>query len=353
MIPVNAIAGAAVYDRTLQFTDAALPLIRKKYLPPVAYTKKLLFDSMCNGRTVVFNNYPLRYVVPSGKDKTTYTLDMLRTSLPAKEKIYIRYGPLRTLKRVSIKEVIERWSRGRSRFGVTDLHFRNTKYFKRADANSISYFNLLPYCREEVSFLEMLTLVISSKGIFSDSHSDDGDGSNHCIIGKKLWLAWDKEEGKQGGLQDCTYDPVYTQARFSMQKFLSLKSSHWFLVSEGETLFMPGNFTHKVVTLENYVGFGSFYVSFPNYINSIKRWVLRYASDAKGDFVKNLNRDCLQHIKKKVSKMTAQQRKNVGFDYFKKAAASWEKGLTPAAKNKLGAVAKTKELMQAAKEIRG
>jgi hypothetical protein len=26
---------------------------------------------------------------------------------------------------------------------------------------------------------------------FTDSHSDDPDGSNHCFVGRKLWLVWD------------------------------------------------------------------------------------------------------------------------------------------------------------------
>lgn len=328
MIPVNAIHEAFAYDKTLQLNKADMAGISSKYLAPQNFSKKLLFDSMFNGKTIVFNDYPIEYKIPENKNKTEATLALLKNNLKKDEKIFIRYGLNRTMKKVTISDVIERWIRGRSKFGVTDLHFRDTKYFTKIDANAISYFNLLPLFPDEVSFLEMLTLVISSKGIFSDSHSDDGDGSNHCIIGKKLWFAWDKEEGSKAGLQDCTYDPVYDQARFSIKKFLSLKSAHWFLVSEGQTLFMPGNFTHKVITLESYIGFGSFYVSFPNYINSIKRWVLKYSSDVTGEFIETLNAACTKYLRNTVQKMDNVQKKEIGVDYFLKAVSNWEAGLT-------------------------
>jgi hypothetical protein len=217
--------------------------------------------------------------------------------------------------------------RQRSKFGVTDLHFRGTKFYNKIDTDAISYFNLLPHCPSDVSFLEMLTLVISSKGIFTDSHSDDGDGSNHCFTGKKLWLAWDRKEGQKNGLQDNTYDKVHTLAKFNMDTFASLKSSHWFTVSRNQTLFMPGNFTHKVITLEPYIGFGSFYVSLKNYFNVFKRWALYDTEYVKGDFLEIMNTSCIKKIIK-ISGLPKNKKDKWGLNYFRRSAGKWQEGLS-------------------------
>jgi len=104
-----------------------------------------------------------------------------------------------------------------------------------------------------------MTLVISSQGNVTDSHSDDPDGSNHCFVGRKLWLAWDTFEGRAAGLQDCSRDLVRERARFDLATFAALPSACWWTVGAGETLFLPGRLTHRVITLEPYIGIGSFY----------------------------------------------------------------------------------------------
>jgi hypothetical protein len=318
---------SASYDSTLRLQPGQMTAIGKKYLQPVRFDRTLLFNSMMAGRTIIFNDYPVKFQIPTGLSKRDYLLRILRTRLPADDKIMIRTGKSHTPRWVTIREALERWERNKSRFGVTDLHFRDTKFYRLVDADAVSHFNLLPSGPEEISTLEMLTLVISSTGIFSDSHSDDGDGSNHCFVGKKLWLAWDRKEGRKVGLQDCTFDTVYRQAKFSIKKFLQIPSSHWFIVSEDHTLFMPGNFAHKVVTLEPYIGFGSFYVSLPNYVNSIKRWLLFPAGDVNNDFLSALN----SHLSKLMSQKRAKKQDSlvtIGLPYLKIAASHWKKGLS-------------------------
>lgn len=328
-IPISEIEKAFEFDASLKLskTITMSNRLKKTYLPAERYSLKKLYDSMYEGRSVVFKDYPLRLVVPASLPKNEFIAGLLKSNLPANEKIAIRTGPKRTLKKVTIADALNRWERGRSRFGVTDLHFRNTKFYNKVDAKAISYFNLLPACPEEVSFLEMLTLVVSSKGIFSDSHSDDGDGSNHCFVGKKLWFAWDREEGRKAGLQDCTYDPVFDKARFSLQKFLSLKSAHWFLVEENQTLFMPGNFSHKVVTMEPYIGFGSFYVSYPNYLRTVKRWTLLETSDVKNDFIAVMHKTCIKNMAG-LKNAPAARKNSLGFNYLQKAVKDWKNGLS-------------------------
>lgn len=318
---------ASIFDPSLKIEEKSEKLLVQKFLHPQKYSLKKLYDNMFEGRTIVFSDYPVSVKKLPCESILDTMVRLLKEGLPERNKINIRAGFSRTLHRITIGDTIDRWLRRRSKFGVTDLHFRNTKLYHAIDTDAVSHFNLLPHCPADVSFLEMLTLVISSKGIFTDSHSDDGDGSNHCFTGKKLWLAWDRTEGQKKGLQDGTVDEVYTQATFNMAVFASLKSAHWFTISEGQTLFMPGNFTHKVITLEPYIGFGSFYVSLPNYFNSFKRWLLYETGDVKGKFLETLNTYCIKRIKASLTSPAATRKKS-GLHYFVKASSSWKKGLS-------------------------
>jgi hypothetical protein len=327
MVPLHEIRDAASFDRTLRHSEKFSKALSARYLAPQPYSHKKLYDHMYAGKTVVFTNYPLDPGLAQKETLIDGLVRKLKQGLPKNEKIYIRTGPKRTLKKVTIQDTIERWLRQRSKFGVTDLHFRNTRFYDNIDAEALTYFNLLVHCPYEVSFLEMLTLVISSRGIFSDSHSDDGDGSNHCFVGKKLWLAWDRLEGKKVGLQDCTYDPVYDQAKFSLEKFSQLKTAHWFLVQENQTLFMPGNFSHKVITLEPYIGFGSFYVTLPGYVNTLKRWLLEGSSDVKGDFIDIMNKYASKKIAE-IRRSGEAAKQKWGYTYLNKAVHNWKDGLT-------------------------
>jgi hypothetical protein len=326
-IPFHEIRRAHAYDSSVYLTPALVKMLGPRYLHPQRYSLDKLYDNMSLGKTAVYTDYPMKLSMRYNEKKQDALIRNLTEGLPAEEKINIHAGPSRAVRKVTIREVIEKWQRQRSRFGVTDLHFRDTRFYKTVDAQAISYFNLLTRCPYEVSFLEMMTLVISARGIFTDSHSDDGDGSNHCFIGKKLWLAWDGTEGKQNGLQDCTHDKVPVKARFSMKTFASLKSAHWFIVSDNRTLFMPGNFTHKVVTLDPYIGFGSFYVTFPGYMNTLKRWLLHPTRDVKDNFIEIMNAYTVRKIKRLAKDSPAIQKK-LGLPWLKRSVSNWQVGLT-------------------------
>lgn len=118
----------------------------------------------------------------------------------------------------------------------------------------------------------MLTLVICSTASFTDSHTDDPDGSNHCYAGRKLWLIWDSETGISRGLEDIERCEVYGKAAFDLDTFLAIRGSRWFIVSPGQTLFLPGNYAHKVITLKDYIGIGSFFVMLPAFVRTLLRW---------------------------------------------------------------------------------
>ncbi|MBX7110187.1 MAG: hypothetical protein K1X61_16165 [Chitinophagales bacterium] len=334
MTPINAIYEALQFDPSLKFTPADINQLSEKYLAPRKYSRDMLYRSMMEGKTIVFHDYPVALKIPLGEDKTAYLLQLLRKGIPQKERIKIRTGTKHTELKVTVRDAVDRWTRGRSRFGVTDLHFRGTRLFKHIDADAVSYFNILPRFTAELSFLEMLTMVISSRGIFSDSHTDDGDGSNHCFTGKKLWFAWDRMEGQQAGLEDCSFDVVEDEAHFTMDKFLSLKSAHWFIVSENRTLFMPGNFAHRVITLEKYIGFGSFYISLPNYLNSIRRWIVDGGTDVTETYVNTLNRNFIRLLKK-ISQLPPHEQERLGLPYLFKARKQLQKNMDALSMDKL------------------
>jgi hypothetical protein len=172
-----------------------------------------------------------------------------------------------------IEELLRRWISGRARVNVTDLHIRGTKVLRSIDCSSLSDFSILAEARGAVGEEEMLTMVVSSAGTFTDSHTDDPDGSNHCFIGRKLWLVWDTFLGLSRKLEDVERCRLYTRdAAFSMSGFLSVPGSCWFVVEPGQTLFLPGQLTHRVITLESYLGVGSFFVMLPSYLRTLARW---------------------------------------------------------------------------------
>src|SRR6202042_258078 len=199
-------------------------------------------------------------------------VDLLRRALPKSQRVKARIGPRQEYRSITIGDLLGRWERGRSPVTITDLHFRGTRLEKCIDVNALSDFNLLLLGSEELALQEMMTLVVSSAGTFTDSHSDDPDGSNHCFVGEKLWLAWDTFEGQAVGFEDVSRDDISDGAAFDMRTFLSLRSSCWFVVSDGQTLFLPGSLTHKVATLRPYLGVGSFFVAFAGGLETLMRW---------------------------------------------------------------------------------
>jgi hypothetical protein len=207
----------------------------------------------------------------------------LRTGFPKGETATVQTGIARKLSRMTIPDLIDCWEDGRTLVGVTDLHFRGTRFEKLIDTRALSDFNILcndpKFAQEFIDKLEMMTLVVSARGNVTDSHTDDCDGTNHCFLGRKLWLAWDRVEGQRRGLQDTTRDDVNGQATFDMQVFLSIHSANWFLINPNETLFLPGHLAHKVVTLDHYIGVGSFYVTLPGALGALARWHLHGTTD--------------------------------------------------------------------------
>jgi hypothetical protein len=260
----------------------------------------------------------------------------LKSLFDSTAKTLAKAGPAKRRKRLRVHEVIEAWQRDRATLSANDIYFRNEKLDRAFNCDAISDFNVLPTSPPSINHLEVATLLMGTAGCMTDAHSDDPDGCNHCVIGRKLWLVWDRIEGQKNGLEDCEYNKVYTQARFSLKAFLQLQSARWFTVSKGQTLFLPGNLTHKVITLERYLGISSFYVGLPNVLSSVTRWRLN-GTIMVGDQDKN---EIIELILRQLERTAAGDRQlkhRWGFYHLEEALSYWEQKYTPVQREELKA----------------
>lgn len=328
-------------DRTVRITETQLPELQRKQVRSEPYSRTGAFHRMACREVAVFRNMPV-LLQKRGKDETVETLvRTFSTKFPRNQTSRVQVGPSGRETRLPIREIMRRWSGRRAIVGVTDLHIRDTRVEEVIDTSCLSDFNILISGSDDLASEEMMTLVIASAGNVTDSHSDDPDGTNHCFIGKKLWMAWDTFEGLAAGLQDVERLDVYGVARFDMNRFLSLKSSRWFVVSTGQTLFLPGSLTHKVLTLEPYLGVGSFHVGLPSALDSFTRWIahgpLWSLNDRKGEnagLVDESIRLALR-IAKRCQTASVLTQGKWGFGYLGQAYCVWRKTISESTKQKV------------------
>lgn len=261
-------------DPTLKILPKHHAEMSRRRIRPVGFSREVVFSSMAAGRPVVCTNVPVPVRDEHKLGTRQAVFESLRSGFPKRQTFRVRQGRDGEVRRsLRVDELLRRWSSDRGLVNITDLHIRGSKLFKSIDCTALSDFNLLAGARDPAGAEEMLTMVISSAGVFTDSHSDSPDGSNHCFVGKKLWLVWDTFEGIAKGLEDVERaETEREQAAFSLSAFLSIPSARWFTVEDGQTLFLPGHLTHKVVTLEDYLGIGSFFCMLPSYWRTLARW---------------------------------------------------------------------------------
>jgi hypothetical protein len=262
---------ASNIDRALVEWRRCNVAVARKYVRPQAFSRWELFKSLIQERPIVVSDLSIP-IEGSEPNRERILLEGIKNKIPRAERIKVRAGQAGTRVHLSSHDLVARWQRGRAQISVTDFHFRKTRLERAVDLRPLSNFNLLAHARRPIADQEMMTLVLSSQGAFTDSHSDDPDGSNHCVSGRKLWLVWDTWEGRKAGLEDVERDIVNGRAAFDLPTFCKLQSACWLTVGPDETLFLPGRFTHRVITLEKYLGFGSFFVSFPNLLQTLTRW---------------------------------------------------------------------------------
>lgn len=264
---------AATVDPSLKLRPHLQAKLASRQVPVVRYSRERLFTSMVNGAPVIFKNFQVPLRRKSLRDNKAGLAEACARLFPEHERVRVRTGPSHQRSYLLTPELIRRWNGKRAVVNITDLLVRPTPIMKIIDTTGLSAFNLLPRSRrEDIQSLELMTMVISAARGFSDSHTDDLDGSNHCFAGRKLWLVWDEVDGLSSGLEDVERCEVDGRAAFDMEVFLSLPTARWFVISEGQTLFLPANYAHKVVTLEHYLGIGSFFVMLPDYLRTLLCW---------------------------------------------------------------------------------
>lgn len=266
-------AQAQLIDPTLSHWQACARKLERLEVRPRRYSRAALFDALARQEVVLFSDYPLRSTLrrffhddnPSARLKSLFGP---RTTTVTKS------GKNWKVRTRRVHEMVDIWQRDRGMVFANDIFYRHLKLDSAFDCEAIGDFSVLRHAPARLRELEVATLLMGTTGCLTDSHSDDPDGCNHCIAGRKFWLVWDRLEGAAKGLQDSEYEHLEHDAacRFDVRAFSSLRSARWFTVAPGQTLFLPGNHTHKVVTIERYIGISNFYVGLPNALASLTRW---------------------------------------------------------------------------------
>src|SRR5262249_26466055 len=155
--------------------------LNRRRLRAVPFSREVLFSSMARGEPVIFADLPVPVRGDQRLGTSEAVLRALKAGLPGDMKIRARCGPAEQRKYLAADELLRRWRGTDARVIVTDLHIRGTRVMQNIDTSRLSDFNILANARGEVGSQEMLTMVVSSGGAMTDSHSDDPDGSNHCF----------------------------------------------------------------------------------------------------------------------------------------------------------------------------
>ena len=321
---------AASVDPTLRIRRQLQAALARRQLPPVRYSRERLFLNMANGLPVVFSDFQVPLRRKSLRDNKAALAEACARMFPKHEKVRVHVGPSHQRSYLSTRELIRRWNGKKAVLNITDLHLRQTPLTSLVDTTSLSAFSLLPRSRHpDIQSLELLTLVISSAKGFSDSHTDDLDGSNHCFVGRKLWLVWDDLSGLACGLEDAERCAISDRAAFDVDNFLSLPSARWFVISAGQTLFLPANYAHKVITLERYLGVGSFFVMLPDYLRNLTywkqlppTWSIKTPRYVRKCHVETVTRSVTNRVRSLMKAPTA-VRRFWGLNHLRRAVSDW------------------------------
>ena len=112
------------------------------------------------------------------------------------------------------------------------------------------------------------------------------------------------------------------------------------MISPGQTLFLPGDYTHKVITLEKYMGVGSFYVSLPNCLRTLSRWMVHgpvWSEDLTNGQDDELVTDIAQVANRTVRRLKARSnrmKQKWGYDFLPHSLNAWVQS-TPKRQQKL------------------
>jgi hypothetical protein len=347
---------AAIFDGTLRATNDQFETMLERYIAPAPYERDALFRRLISGEPTVMNGVPAptRGLLTglSVPDAAAALLAwLLKRRSPARYRLYGGKGAKRRY--LTLRDAAAAWSRDTSVFGVADLHIRDTSMEDIIDPDALAPFNLLTASTPDVQRQEMYSLVISTRGYVTDSHSDAPDSTNYCFTGRKLWIAWETQEGLEHGLEDVEHVKAKGRARFDLRTWMNLPSARWFLVGPGETLYFPAHLSHKVVTIERYLGVGGFFFCLPGAFRLLSHWILKdplwLQDDAAGEneqLVAEIARTALGKIRRSGAKSGGG--KAWGLDYLRLAADDFVKTCPQAELEKLQADSHFAPLLAAA-----
>lgn len=335
----RALQDAARFDETVGIDQKHFDKMLECHISPCPFSEANLFGRMLLGEPYILTGFPSPLRGPlsavEANEAGPAVMEWLgQNGNQDRHRLYV--GPTGVRRDLTLEEIAVKWRADRTRFGVTDLHIKQTNVEDIIDTDTLSAFNILAHFSDMAFEQEMFSLVISSRGQVTDSHSDAPDSSNYCFTGQKLWLAWDTYEGMRHGLQDVDRMPLPGKARFDMETWLSLKSARWLLVNPGETLFLPAHLTHKVITLRRYVGIGGFFIALPNCLRVMEHWVSRVPLWSKRDVHgerDGLLDDIAEEISNKIAALrhaTKRERRRWGYDYLERSAQHFIKTRRPA-----------------------
>jgi len=326
---------AAAIDSSLLNWETCAAQLEKLELRPRRYSRSSLFNAMAGREPVVFSNYPLRSTLRTFFHDDDPSL-RLKSLFGPRSTTLTKCGPRRSRKIRRVHEVVDIWRRNRAIVSANDIFYRHLKLDAAFNCEAIGDFSVLRYAPARVRDVEVATLLMGTSGCMTDSHSDDPDGCNHCIAGSKFWLVWDRLEGAARGLQDCEYDLVYEgeSCQFDIRAFSSLRSARWFTISQGQTLFLPGNLTHKVLTIERYIGISNFYVALPNALHSLTRWRIHGAKMVTDDLWRDIARLIIKQLQKTASG-SLRYKYTWGFHHLGKSLDHWNRSWTAEQKGRL------------------
>ena len=256
---------AAEVDESVALRPRLLRRVLARHITPQPFSRTALYKRLSRGEPSLWTRVPISTPDINVPERI---LEEVRRGFSSHTRARVRFPT--GVRHLTIGRVVHIWEQQATLFNVPDLHYIGTRFDRRVDTKALNDFNMLP--RGTDGFQSQDSLVLSAKGAFTDSHSDDHSGSNHCFVGSKLWLMWDTVEGLARGLEDVERGTVTGRAAFDLETFVSLPSARWILICPGQTIFLPGHLTHKVITLEPYVGLGSFFVALANYLDALQRW---------------------------------------------------------------------------------
>ncbi|MBO6938218.1 MAG: hypothetical protein JJ863_24835 [Deltaproteobacteria bacterium] len=153
------------------------------------------------------------------------------------------------------ERVLAAWEANDPVFGITDHSVGGAVLNQHFRMETVLAGNFLSHT-DSLHRFEVCGPVMATRGHLTDAHMDDPDIWNSCVSGAKVWFMTDSREWSRE--YQVSVRQIVEVEPLDAETFLSLPGSRWAVVTDGAALYCPNTYVHRVVTLERYVGFGTF-----------------------------------------------------------------------------------------------